>query len=380
MDQGSLRRVAVLLDSLDQVTASHLLAKMPPSRAAQVRYAISQLSGIDPLERKMAIADFMQKSQTASGAAAAGKKTVDARPSAPVTDPTDSQATGLPPTPVAAEEPEDPLHFLNEMPIRALVSALSDEHPQTVAIVLASMQPAVAAQLLGGLPTSVCKSAIQRLAAITEIPNQALQEISEHLQSLMKKVTPAEPQAGSRSLASILTHLDLAQREQILTDLATDHPALAAQLPPQTYEPPEPVIEPPQQELDEVADAVVGEEIVDELHLDLESEPTPIDFDPIVRLPADALRRVLLAVEVETAILALCGMEPRSVQRLLTILPRAQRREVQDRMRRIDNVELRQIDAAQRSVYDAAMELHAAGKLPEWNLPSSVAMPLSYAA
>ncbi|QDV66934.1 Flagellar motor switch protein FliG [Rosistilla carotiformis] len=376
MDQGSLRRVAVLLDSLDQVTATQLLAKMPPSRAAQVRYAISQLSGIDPLERKMAIADFMQKSQSVT---------------TPRTPPVHSEpvvaaahtTTASPAEHSADEEAEshDPLHFLNEMPIRALVSALSDEHPQTVAIVLASMQPAVAAKLLGDLPTAVCKSAIQRLAAITEIPSQAIQEISEHLQGLMKKVMPAEPQAGSRSLASILTHLDLTQREQILTDLATDHPELVASLPPRPLVDEEIATPEPPPQLDETDSMAIDPlEVVDELHLDLDSEPTPIDFAPIERLPADALRRVLLEVEVDTAILALCGMDPRVVQRLLAILPRNQRREVQGLMRQIDNVELRQIDASQRELYDAAMQLHDAGKLPELHTPTSSPSQMSFAA
>ncbi|WP_417732657.1 FliG C-terminal domain-containing protein [Rosistilla oblonga] len=373
MDQGSLRRVAVLLDSLDQVTASQLLAKMPPSRAAQVRYAISQLSGVDPLERKMAIADFMQKSQNATTPRPTPVASEPAAAAAP------ANATSSPAENSAEEEAEsrDPLHFLNEMPIRALVSALSDEHPQTVAIVLASMQPSVAAQLLADLPTSVCKSAIQRLAAITEIPSQALQEISEHLQSLMKKVTPAEPQAGSRSLASILTHLDLDQRKQILSEL----PDLAASLPPEPVAPVESAPPEPPQQLDEWdSGAIESAEVVDELHLDLDSEPTPIDFAPIERLPADALRRVLLEVEVDTAILSLCGMDPRVVQRLLTILPRNQRREVQDLMRKIDNVELRQIDASQRELYDAAMQLHDAGKLPELHLPASAPSRMSFAA
>ncbi|MEZ6090695.1 MAG: hypothetical protein R3C05_22285 [Pirellulaceae bacterium] len=131
VDQGSLRRVAVLLTSLDQATAKTLLSKMPPSRATQVRYAISQLRDVDPLERKMAIADFMQKSHagqdprlattTHEGSESRFASPMQSESRSPNTPPPQNPASD-PVRPEPSEQP-GPLHFLNEIPMRALAEA-----------------------------------------------------------------------------------------------------------------------------------------------------------------------------------------------------------------------------------------------------------------
>lgn len=376
MDQGSLRRVAVLLSSLDQSMAAGLLAKMPPSRAAQVRYAISQLSDVDPLERKMAIADFMQTSH-------AGSSPTHPPQSATVHNSDVFESNDAKTNAGSTEKPDDPLHFLSEIPIRALASALSEEHPQTVAIVLASMQPTTAAKLLADLPQAICKSSLQRLARITEIPGQALQEISTHLQSLVERVKPPENVTGSRSLASILTHLDASQRELILSDLANEFPNLALALP-TDYEKETETSESDEDPIDVIAamprESVDLQDSFESSEIDSQSNIVAIDFAPVENLPADALRRVLAEVELGSAIMALCGMDPRVVQRLMTILPRNQSREIRDRLQHVRNLELRQIDEAQECVYSAALQMFEAGRLPEWKGPKTKNSKLSVAA
>ncbi|MEZ6090696.1 MAG: hypothetical protein R3C05_22290 [Pirellulaceae bacterium] len=214
------------------------------------------------------------------------------------------------------------------------------------------MQPQVAARLLENLPSSIGKVAMQRLARITEIPTQALQEISTQLQGLVDKVRPAENAAGSKSLASILEHLNGSQREEILSELAGEHPGLAVNFdsrPASQTE--ENDIDSDDDRVDLLSSASQMRDTFESSDSEVESieatetgEPAIVDFTAIEQLPSDAIRRILAEVEVHTAIKCLCGMDARTVHRVLALLPRDQSREVRDRLKQVQHLELREID------------------------------------
>ena len=337
MDHTSLRRVAIVLDSLDSQTAGRLLNKMPQQRALLVRDAMSQLADVDPLERKTAIADFMQKSHTAP-------------------DPLEEVP------PVVAKKADDSKDaFFNSLPIETLIELIANEHPQTIAIILASMNPSSAADLVKRLPPTLRRDSLSRLARLGEVPSDALDEIRSHLQLRMVEQNQQAGARGNQALAAILNHVEASERGELLLELSKSDPVLAMKIPFSLDAGSQPL------PLQTAAKPSVNQK-VEKSEKPAAAPASPrVQFQQIESLPIDALRRVLANADAESAVLSLCGMKTTTVQKLLASLPKNQRREVNGRLKSVENCRIREIDQAQSRVFQTAIAMMQNGQLPELN-------------
>ena len=316
---------------------------MPPERIRQVNQAIAELVDVDPLERKTAIAEFMQKSHQ------------------PV-----PQQRSFDVKPASSNNPPNPF---GNFSVAALASALQQEHPQTVAIVLASMQPQDAADLLQQLPSALRSQAVSRLSRLGDIPTDAVSEIVQQLSKTLEEVVPKEPSAENEMLHSILRHVDADQQQGLVSELSEHDSALALRIARKTSK-----------AMNKSQAKSVQESSVADKFESTATEKPRVDFRFVEDLPSDALRRLLAHVDLDTAILALCTMPSGVVRRLLNLLPRPQKHEVQQRIRAVGNLKLREIDAAQTRVSEVAYELQQTGKLVELGSPSSNSGRVSLAA
>ena len=72
------------------------------------------------------------------------------------------------------------------MNYRAVANKLSQEHPQTIAVVLARLQPEDAGEILKLLPLPTQAALVNRIVHTDQLPDEVLEEIETLIDSLLK--------------------------------------------------------------------------------------------------------------------------------------------------------------------------------------------------
>ncbi len=387
--EATVRRIAIVLGNLPEDLARRLLSSLPSGHRQAVGGAIRVLSDVDPLERRRALEGFTQQLKRAG----AGRS-----PIASVGDEfvPSSEASIAPSqkTP-AADQPGEcgPLGFLVDVDDDTLLAAVRREHPQTIAIVLASISPSQAARVLRQLDVTARTDTMRRLTKLNEIPGDAMVEIAAQLKAKLGETR----QAGS--IAAGFTAADASGAGRRALE------AILAEMPP------EPVAQthgsmPARAVNDPTASGLPGKTIDDsrgEAHRELRfprlaeeaemfgdrrgdgprdaprfagtsalggeswhDDGGPPD-DPIfssadrvhqwlIELPIAELRDALAQAPTRQAILALCGLPSATGEALLASLPRRQAKQVRQQLVSIGAIELREIDDAKRAVAKLASE------------------------
>ncbi|MDR0608808.1 MAG: hypothetical protein LBG58_01735 [Planctomycetaceae bacterium] len=81
---------------------------------------------------------------------------------------------------------KQPFDFLRNAETEEIVQEIADEHPQTVAVVLAHLPASRAGQILGSLPATLQNEVTKRLAEFQETDQQILQEIELSLRERLE--------------------------------------------------------------------------------------------------------------------------------------------------------------------------------------------------
>ncbi|WP_218932758.1 hypothetical protein [Roseimaritima multifibrata] len=335
---AALRRAAILLTTLDDSITRRLLLGMPPLNRARLRRAMVDLTDVDPMERSHAMREFLQGVQSLQSTAASPASSAPTGPSSAGTYP----PTGGRPSGTPSESPaETPLSFLETVPDPVLLRAIEEEHPQTIAIVLASLQPKQAARLLPRMSETTRNAAMHRLAKLDQFPPDALDSIGEHLKQLVANASPyAGDATGSRCLSAILDQVPGDVRQGLAAVVGWENRP--------------------------VASPDLG--VVDDFHAgaSLSPEPRPLRVaaetvaEPEESLPIDMawldsqlqrkapveLRDALSRLDGQEALLAVCGLPGRVADQVLGTLPRKQARLIRQQLKSFGSVTLKEIDTA----------------------------------
>ena len=110
------------------------------------------------------------------------------------------------------------MEALKWMDARSVVEIVSAEHPQIIAIVLASLEGDHAAEILALLDSDVRSDVILRIARLELIDPAAMQELDQVLERQINKGQELPPASvdGMNAAAAILNHLDTAQETEVL--------------------------------------------------------------------------------------------------------------------------------------------------------------------
>ena len=205
--EGMLRRVAIVLSSLPPSVAAQLIGSIEPGSKQAVRCAISTLEDVDPLERQRAFQAFQvsvqQENQTSGSQAnlTSIHQTSDNRSS--TDESTHTRKTGsaaarvvagqhvrqnaTPSTPELNAIGSNPLAFLNDVEDYILLRLLGGEHPQTVALVLASVSPEKAGRFLPMLDARTQTETLSRIGRLEGFPEAAIADFAEYFKQRIRE-------------------------------------------------------------------------------------------------------------------------------------------------------------------------------------------------
>jgi flagellar motor switch protein FliG len=134
---------------------------------------------------------------------------------------------------VAATMVELPFHTLHTLDPRQIVSVLSDEHPQIIAMVLAHLPATLAAQVLTSLPAALQATVAHRIAVMDRTSPELIRNVENGLERRLSTFgvsSTLSAVGGVRPLVEIINRADRSTERLILEGLEERDPSLALEV------------------------------------------------------------------------------------------------------------------------------------------------------
>jgi len=109
---------------------------------------------------------------------------------------------------------------------------IQNEHPQTVALILAHLDPSQGAELVSNLPEDLQSDVAMRMAALEEINPEVVRRISKILEHKLEALGNAnvEEYGGVRAVAELFNRMDRTAGRNVLEKIEVTNPDLASSI------------------------------------------------------------------------------------------------------------------------------------------------------
>lgn len=122
-----------------------------------------------------------------------------------------------------------PFENLRELDSKVLANFIQHEHPQTIALILAHLDPAKSAEVISEFSENLQTDILMRIANLETVPHSVINEIESVLDKEVNALGSVETRklGGPNTVAEILNHVDHATEANILTKIEEDRLELA---------------------------------------------------------------------------------------------------------------------------------------------------------
>ncbi|MCL2602614.1 MAG: flagellar motor switch protein FliG [Treponema sp.] len=125
-----------------------------------------------------------------------------------------------------------PFDFIRRTDPTHLLNFIQQEHPQTIALILAFLEPAKASIILQNLPNEAQSDVARRIATMDRTSPEVLREVERVLEKKLSTLSSEDYSAagGVESIVEILNLVDRASEKQIIEQLEDEDPELAEEI------------------------------------------------------------------------------------------------------------------------------------------------------
>jgi flagellar motor switch protein FliG len=122
-----------------------------------------------------------------------------------------------------------PFEFLRRTDASQILNVIANEHPQTIALILAYMPADTAAQVISALPPELQSEVAMRVAIMDRTAPEVVREIERVLERKLSSVLTQDftSAGGIKSLVEVLNQVDRSTERTILESLDEQNPELA---------------------------------------------------------------------------------------------------------------------------------------------------------
>jgi flagellar motor switch protein FliG len=198
------------------------------------------------------------------------------------------------------------------------------EHPQTIALLLAHLKPAQAAQLANSLPDELRVEVITRMATLDEISPEVMTRVSSVIEARLKSLGSHhhESYGGVRAVAELLNRLDRGVSSAVLETIENESPELAVSI-----------------------------------------RNLMFVFDDLLHVDDNAVREIIQRADKKTLTLALKGAAEEIRTRFLSNMSKRAAQMIKEEMDVLGAVRLREVEKAQQEIVAIARKLEEEGLL-----------------
>jgi flagellar motor switch protein FliG len=217
-----------------------------------------------------------------------------------------------------------PFDFLKKADASQLITFIQNEHPQTIALILAYLQPSQSAAILSGLPQDLRADVARRIATLDKTPPEIIRDVEHVLERKLSSIvaTDFSHAGGVKSLVDVLNWVDRSTEKTILESLSENNPDIA-------------------------------EEVKKMMFV----------FEDIILLDDRAIQQVLKEVDTRELSLALKGTNETTQARIFKNMSERAAVMMKEEMEFMGPVRLRAVEEAQQRIVNIIRKLEEAGEI-----------------
>ena len=316
----SRKKAAVLVATLGPEASSRILKMLTDEDIEALTMEIATLGAIDADVRRQVLDEFyqmlrakeyittggMEYAQTILEGALGPQKAVEIL------------------TKLQTSLQEIPFEFIKKADPNQIINFIQDEHPQTIALILAHLEPDVSATIVSALPEAVRADVIMRIATMDRTAPEIVKEIESILE---RKASAVFSQGftfagGVKDVAEVLNRVDRATERAILAVLEEKDPELA-------------------------------DEIKNHMFV----------FDDIVLVDDTGIQKTLREIDNKDLALALKAAAEDVKEKVLKNMSERARQLIDEELEFMGPVRLRQVEEAQQKIVAVIRRLEEAGEV-----------------
>jgi len=217
-----------------------------------------------------------------------------------------------------------PFEFMRKTDSTQLLSFIQDEHPQTIAVILAYLPIQLAAEMIGALPHEKQADVAKRIAEMDRTSPDVIHEVEKVLEKKFESLANQDYTivGGVDSIVDILNSVDRSTSKRIMNNLEVDNIELA-------------------------------DEIKKKMFL----------FEDIVKLDDKSIQRVLREVDNNEIALALKGVKEDVAEAVFRNLSSRLAEMIREDIEYMGPVKMKDVEEAQQNVVNKVRELEERGEI-----------------
>lgn len=222
------QKAAVFLVSLGSDISSEIFKHLREDEIEQLTFEIARLDKVEPDEKDTVLQEFqelmMAQEFIANGGIDYAREVLErALGTQKAIDIVNRLTSSLQVRPFDFVRRTDPTHLLN---------FIQNEHPQTIALILAYLEPGKAASILGELRHEIQADVAKRIATMDRTSPDVLREVERVLERKLSTLASEDytSAGGVDSIVEILNQVDRGTEKIIIEALEEDDPELAEEI------------------------------------------------------------------------------------------------------------------------------------------------------
>jgi flagellar motor switch protein FliG len=219
------QKAAIFLVTLGSEISSEIFKHLREDEIETLTFEIARLDSVDSEERDAVLQEFQELMMaqdfiTSGGIDYARELLEKSLGSQKAVDIINRLTSSLQVRPFDFIRRTDPTHLLN---------FIQQEHPQTIALILAYLEPQKASIILGSLPHEVQSDVAKRIATMDRTSPEVLREVERVLEKKLSTLSSEDYTAagGVESIVDILNLVDRSTEKGIIESLEEEDPELA---------------------------------------------------------------------------------------------------------------------------------------------------------
>ena len=309
-----VEKAAIVMMLFGEEVAAEILKSLSPTEVQSLGAAMYGLSGVSHATVNAVLEEVFERLRNRSGLGVGASQFVRSVLNDAL-GPTKAQSVLSRITPASSDRP---IEILDWMDASSVAELIHDEHPQIVALVVASLEPAQGAEVLRLLPDDMQPEIVQRIARLTNVQPEALRDLEEVMQRKFNANTTLRSSqvGGVKAAARILNFSRQDMEQRVLREIRKDDKSLM-------------------------------EALQDNMFV----------FENLVKSGDRALQTLLREVDTEQLVLALKGADEAVRDRLLSCVSSRAAATIRDEMEAMGPVRLSVVQEAQKQIITTARRL-----------------------
>lgn len=216
-ENTTIRKVAVLMISLGPKVAGQVIKRLPENLLEKITAEISEVNLIATEDKADALEEFIELRRRSSGVEFGGENSaleiLEEALGKRQADSVLNRATGF-----SDMQGFDNLKRVDNLTV---MNYLKNENPQTIALVLAYVDPRSSGPIIQLMPSAMQGAIAHRMATLDKPNNQALKIVEETISGLVRDEMAGETRSfgGRKQVAAILNEIDQESWLEIIDDV-----------------------------------------------------------------------------------------------------------------------------------------------------------------